>query len=123
MPDTQDQNSAAKFENEAAVINYDRLAEGTLLIRLEGSWKIGHRLPSTDEALQKMESEPNAKQIVFDTQALTGWDSRLLTFMTKIKLRCSENNIAVDATGFEEGIFETDFDNRDFYFDQIGFDF
>jgi phospholipid/cholesterol/gamma-HCH transport system permease protein len=104
MPDTKDQNSAGKFENEAAVINYDRQAEGRLLIRLEGSWKIGQHLPAAEEALQRMQSESYAKQIAFDTQALTGWDSRLLTFLTKIKLWCSDNNIAVDAAGLPEGV-------------------
>ena len=104
MPDTKDQNSAGKFENEAAVINYDRQAEGRLLIRLEGSWKIGQHLPAAEEALQRMQSESYAKQIAFDTQALTGWDSRLLTFLTKIKLWCSQNNVAVDTAGLPEGV-------------------
>ena len=104
MPNSKDQIATARPVAEAGVINYDRQAEGRLLIRLEGSWKIGRHLPPAEEALQRMQSESYAKQIAFDTQALTGWDSRLLTFLTKIKLWCSENHVAVDTAGLPEGV-------------------
>ena len=104
MPDPKNKNATAQSGPEAALINYHRQAEDTLLMRLQGSWKIGRYLPTTDETLQKMESESNVKRLAFDTQALTGWDSGLLTFLTKLKLWCSENHIEVDATGLPDGV-------------------
>ncbi len=104
MPDPKNQNSADRFEDEAAVIDYDRQAGDTLLMCLEGSWRIGRPLPATDEALQKLESEPDLRRIAFDTQALMGWDSGLLTFLTNIKQWCSENQMEVDATGLPDGV-------------------
>ncbi len=104
MPDPKNQNSADRFEDETAVIDYDRQAGDTLLMRLQGSWKIGRPLPTTDEALHKLESESNVKRIAFDTQALTGWDSGLLTFLTNIKLWSSEKHIKVDASGLPDGV-------------------
>jgi phospholipid/cholesterol/gamma-HCH transport system permease protein len=75
-----------------------------LLMRLEGSWKIDQQQPSAEEAVHTMQSESHVKQIAFDTQALTGWDSGLLTFLTKIKLWCSQSDIEVDATGLPDGV-------------------
>ncbi len=104
MPEPENQNSATQFEPETPVIEYDRQTGNTLLMRLQGGWKIGRPLPTTDETLQKLESETNLKQIAFDTQALTGWDSGLLTFLTNIKQWSSEKHIEVDANGLPVGV-------------------
>ena len=104
MSDTKSQRTTAQSATEAGVISYERQADDTLLVRLEGSWRIGSRLPAADEALQKMGSESNVKQIAFDTQALAGWDSGLLTFLTKIKDWCSQNSIQVEPGGLPDGV-------------------
>ena len=104
MPEPENQKSATPLGPETPVIEYDRQAADTLLMRLRGGWKIGSPLPPTDEALEKLESEPHLKRIAFDTRALTGWDSGLLTFLTNIKQWSAENHIEVDAHGLPDGV-------------------
>ena len=104
MPEPQNHNSAAQFDPDTPVIEYDRQDGDTLVLHLQGRWKIGRRLPTTDEVLQKMGFETNVKRVAFNSGALTGWDSGLLTFLTNIKLWCSQNQIKVDAGGLPDGV-------------------
>jgi len=57
-------------------------SEDTLTLILSGSWKLGERLPSAAEVGQKVESDPQLRQIAFDTEKLAEWDTGLLTFLT-----------------------------------------
>lgn len=79
-------------------------AEDTLLIRLAGNWTIGQELPSPDEVQKQLDSEPRVKCLNFDTEALTGWDSGLLTFLIKIRDLCFRSNVQLDNAGLPEGV-------------------
>jgi len=83
---------------------FDRQPHDTLLIRLRGSWTIGHQLPSGGEVQSQIESDPAIRQISFDAAELSGWDSGLLSFLTKIINQCTEKNITVAQEGLPEGI-------------------
>lgn len=75
-----------------------------MLVRLTGSWTIGQALPSDAEVQKQVESDPAIKQITFDTRDLSGWDSGLLSFLTKIINLSSAKNITVSQEGLSEGI-------------------
>ncbi len=85
-------------------LSFDRPADDTLLVRLQGSWTIGQKLPSVTEIQGQAQSDPRLKQIAFDTQELAGWDSGLLSFLTKIINQCSAKNITVNQEGLPEGV-------------------
>jgi phospholipid/cholesterol/gamma-HCH transport system permease protein len=85
-------------------LNFERPADDTLLVRLKGSWTIAQNLPSADEVQRQIQSDSNIKRITFDTQALSGWDSGLLTFLTRIIDQFSESAIAVDKEGLPHGV-------------------
>ena len=89
---------------ETCELNFSRQAGDTLLVRLKGSWTIGHKLPSGNEVQSQVESDPAIKQINFDIRELSDWDSGLLSFLTKIINQCSANNITVNQEGLSEGI-------------------
>jgi phospholipid/cholesterol/gamma-HCH transport system permease protein len=89
---------------EACELSFDRPAGDTLLIRLQGSWTIGQKLPSGGEVQSQVESDPAIKQITFDARKLSGWDSGLLSFLAKIINQCSTKNITVNQERLPEGI-------------------
>ena len=89
---------------EACELSFDRKADDILLVRLKGSWKIGQKLPSADEVQSRFKTDAGIKQIAFDTQELSGWDSGLLSFLAKIIDQCGENNIPVVQEGLPEGV-------------------
>jgi phospholipid/cholesterol/gamma-HCH transport system permease protein len=89
---------------EACELSFDRPAGDTLLVRLTGSWTIGPKLPSGGEVQSQVESDPAIKQITFDARELSGWDSGLLSFLTKIINQCSAKNITVNQTGLPQGV-------------------
>ncbi|MGD1972389.1 MAG: ABC transporter permease [Desulfobacterales bacterium] len=89
---------------EPCELSFEKPAGDTLLVKLQGSWTIDQQLPSVKAVGQQIESDPAIKQIAFDTAALSGWDSGLLSFLTKIINQSSAKNITVNQEGLSEGI-------------------
>jgi phospholipid/cholesterol/gamma-HCH transport system permease protein len=89
---------------EPCELSFDRPEKDTLLVRLKGSWTIGQKLPSGAEVQSQLESDTAVKQITFDTGGLSGWDSGLLSFLTKIINQCSTKNITVNQESLPEGV-------------------
>jgi phospholipid/cholesterol/gamma-HCH transport system permease protein len=89
---------------EACELSFEKPDNETLLVRLKGSWKIGQKLPSAEEVQNRFEADAGVKQITFDARELSGWDSGLLSFLTKIINQCAENNITVEQQGLPEGV-------------------
>ena len=90
--------------SDSCELVFDRPAHDTLLVRLKGNWTIGHKLPSGGEVQGQVESDPAIKQITFDAGELSGWDSGLLSFLTKIINQCAKKNITINQEGLPEGI-------------------
>ena len=78
--------------------------DGACTLVLAGAWSIQHGLPSVEDALGKLKSGQGIKKVIFDCTALTGWDSGLLTLLTKIAVVCDSQNIALDTSGLPEGL-------------------
>ena len=85
-------------------LSFDKPENETLLVRLKGSWTIGQKLPSVSDIQGQVQSDTRLKQIAFDTRELAGWDSGLLSFLTKIITQCSAKNITVNQEGLPEGV-------------------
>jgi phospholipid/cholesterol/gamma-HCH transport system permease protein len=87
-----------------AQLDLERRSEGSLLVKLSGSWKLTTELPSVAVFQKKLASDPDAKQVHFDTRRLSGWDSGLLTFLNNLSELCRKSHIAVDYQGLPEGV-------------------
>jgi phospholipid/cholesterol/gamma-HCH transport system permease protein len=85
-------------------MSFEHKADNTLLVRLKGSWTIGQKIPSAGEVQSHIKSDAGVKNIAFDTRELSGWDSSLLSFLTKIINQCSAKNITVNQEGLPEGV-------------------
>ncbi len=89
---------------EPCELSFERPEKDTLLVRLKGSWTIGQKLPSGGEVQSQLESDAAVKRITFDAGGLSGWDSGLLSFLTKIINQSSTKKITVNQEGLPEGV-------------------
>ena len=78
--------------------------DATLTVRLSGEWKLGRQLPRREDFRRQIESAGTVNRIVFDTQAVTGWDSGLITILMRIVEICSELRIPLQKDGLPEGV-------------------
>ena len=75
-----------------------------LLVRLSGNWKVGRSLPPVSDLTKRLESEPGIRRLAFDSQELAGWDSGLLTFLSKLFDFCSRAGVQPDPAGLPHGV-------------------
>lgn len=81
-----------------------RPLDATLIVRLSGEWKLGRQLQQGEKFRREIESAGTVSRITFDTQAMTGWDSGLITFLMRIIEIGSEMNIPVMQDGLPSGV-------------------
>ena len=88
----------------SCAINFNNPAEDILEVQLIGDWQIEQKRPAANEVIHQVEAGTGVQRIVFDTEKLTGWDSSLLTFLTKIFKRCEQRDVQVEKGGLPQGI-------------------
>jgi phospholipid/cholesterol/gamma-HCH transport system permease protein len=85
-------------------ISFQEQGKDTLLVSIAGEWKLERKLPSWEIVQKQIESTPGVKRIRFDAEALTGWDSGLLIFLTRVIDVCTRHEVHVDNEGLPEGV-------------------
>jgi len=85
-------------------LSFNRSPEGDLLIHVSGDWRMGQQVPSVEAVDGQLTSDSKVLRIFFDTKELKGWDSGLLTFLTKVMACCSEKKILLDKGGLPQGV-------------------
>jgi phospholipid/cholesterol/gamma-HCH transport system permease protein len=78
-------------------------SDDILTLVLSGSWKLGEIMPSTEDVYRRLESSPAPRQVMFDSQQLTDWDSGLLTFIKRLRTFCETKKVVVDSSGLPQG--------------------
>jgi phospholipid/cholesterol/gamma-HCH transport system permease protein len=73
-------------------------------LALGGSWRLTQRLPRLAEAERLLDQAPAAARLHFDTEALTDWDSGLVTFIAGVHHICAQRGIQCDADGLPAGL-------------------
>ena len=81
-----------------------RPGDGTLLLRLTGSWRLQSQLPSVADVQQHLEAGAPIHRLAFDTQGLTSWDSGFVTFLRNVAALCAARQITFDRSGLPEGV-------------------
>jgi phospholipid/cholesterol/gamma-HCH transport system permease protein len=87
-----------------ANLSFSHSPEGDLLILVSGDWRMGQQVPSVEAVDGQLASDSKVLRILFDTKELKGWDSGLLTFLTKVMACCSEKKILLDKGGLPQGV-------------------
>lgn len=86
-------------------LSYSHVSNGTLLLRLAGTWRLQRGLPSTGDLEHEITaSAPPLRRIVFDRTNLGTWDTSLLTFLGKVEELCAERHLGVDRAGLPAGL-------------------
>ena len=85
-------------------ITFYRPSSNTLLVNLTGEWKLREKLPYPEEVQKQIGASAGIQSILFNTKALTGWDSGLLIFLTKIIDICAQKKIHVEKQGLPQGV-------------------
>jgi phospholipid/cholesterol/gamma-HCH transport system permease protein len=84
-------------------LHVTRPAEGTLVLRLAGSWRLEDGLPGVSEVQGDLEAGPPVRRLSFEAGGVTAWDSGLLTFVRKLMDEGKRRGIEVDRSGLPEG--------------------
>jgi phospholipid/cholesterol/gamma-HCH transport system permease protein len=74
------------------------------VVRLVGHWTIRAGAPVVTEVYQQLDASPPVQRLAFEAQELTGWDSRLLTFLRQVMEASTQRQIVVDQQGLPDGI-------------------
>jgi len=94
----------ASLGAERRELSFDRAADGTLRIRLGGSWRIQQGLESTASLEREIRCGPKPTRIAYDTGDLLEWDSSVLTFLVKVRDLCEREGITTDLAGLPGGV-------------------
>lgn len=82
--------------NEENQITFARLQPDQLLIRLSGAWNIQKGLYPLSGLEAELERQTGLSGIAFDGEGLAGWDSSILTFLTKASELCRSRGLTID---------------------------
>ena len=85
-------------------VRCERRADDTLLLRLVGNWRIDTAAPILSEVYEQLDASPAGRRLAFEAQELTGWDSRLLTFLRQVMEASTQRQMIVDQHGLPEGV-------------------
>jgi phospholipid/cholesterol/gamma-HCH transport system permease protein len=89
---------------EARRIEFSQIDGSTSCIHLGGTWRLQDGLPTEDEIERDVQTAAATPRVSFDTQALGGWDSSLVTFLVGLIGACRTRGIEVDSRGLPDGI-------------------
>jgi len=82
----------------------ERRADDTLLVHLVGHWTIRAGAPIVTEMSQQLDARPPVRRLAFEAQALTAWDTRLLTFLRQVLETSTHRQMVVDQQGLPDGV-------------------
>ena len=85
-------------------IQIDRSTDRELRIRFRGAWRIDTELPAAKDVIAGIASSQKPSRIVIDAHQLTGWDSKLLTFLNSLETYCNQSGIPVEHDGLPGGV-------------------
>ena len=85
-------------------VHCERRPDDTLLLRLVGNWRIDTAAPVVSEVSAQLDASPAVRRLAFEAQELTGWDSRLLTFLRQVMEASTQRQMIVDQHGLPEGV-------------------
>ncbi len=92
------------LENEKEQLQLDRQADTRSVLSICGNWNIVHGIPATDSVMKELAQPLRSQQLFLNADRLTGWDSSLLSFLTKLQSRCAAEEIELVTDGLPDGI-------------------
>lgn len=84
-------------------LTVSRAADGKVVVRLAGSWRLESGLPSLTDFERALDEGADAG-VAFDTGELGRWDSSVLAFLAGASTLARERGVDVDQSGLPEGL-------------------
>jgi phospholipid/cholesterol/gamma-HCH transport system permease protein len=82
----------------------ERTPDAGLRIRLGGEWRLAAARPGVGEVERALASPPLPRRVEFDARELAGWDSGILTFLSRVLDLCRARGIPEDRSGLPPGV-------------------
>lgn len=82
---------------------FDQPLEGTLAIRISGSWKLHKELPSVDAISRQLEQSPGLQKIRIDAGGVDEWDSGLLIFLGRTLELATQQDLELQTIDLPDG--------------------
>ena len=79
------------------------VTSGVLLLTFTGLWRMESVLPGLAKVQAALAAPARPKTLAFDTAALTGWDSKFLSYCRGAQALAVQAGVAVDTTGLPQG--------------------
>jgi len=80
-----------------------RQADDALLLKLSGAWRLQQKCPAFSD-IEPSLRDSSLALIEFDSQALSAWDTGLLTFLSQLIRFAQLENIRIDQSGLPDGV-------------------
>jgi phospholipid/cholesterol/gamma-HCH transport system permease protein len=90
--------------SSAASLGFEQTGDGTLLVRLQGRWRLHGRVPSAEPVERELTSHHRPRALAFDVAALGEWDTSVVTFLGRVEQICERHGITVDRGGLPRGV-------------------
>jgi phospholipid/cholesterol/gamma-HCH transport system permease protein len=88
---------------EESRLGFGRLDGDTLVVSLEGNWKLKAGLPSPAAVARYLDAAESVRRLVLHAGRLGDWDSGLLTFLVGVQRLCESRHIEFDPNALPEG--------------------
>jgi phospholipid/cholesterol/gamma-HCH transport system permease protein len=75
-----------------------------LIVGLGGTWQISGLLPGTTAVEAALDGSQTPGGVHFDSVAIEGWDSSVLTFLMRVEDAAEDRSIPVDRAGLPDGV-------------------
>jgi len=96
--------SVAELQSRQGKLAFDHAGDATLIVRLSGRWHLSRDLPPANLVIPELQKQPIPKRLSYDTAALTGWDSGLVSFLIEVEEICRQRKIKEDREGLPAGL-------------------
>jgi phospholipid/cholesterol/gamma-HCH transport system permease protein len=94
---------ATRSMTTGSSIRTARLDDGTLLVRLEGTWQLAAGVQSADATLREIDDSPAPSRVAFDSSGVRDWDSSLIATAWQIGQAAAARGAPVDLSGLPAG--------------------
>jgi phospholipid/cholesterol/gamma-HCH transport system permease protein len=86
------------------LLSFARVDEDTLVIRLRGTWRLRHGMPSVEAFANELRAPSRPRKVTFEASELSHWDSSLVNFVIRLDQLCKENQVSSDLAGLPTGL-------------------
>jgi phospholipid/cholesterol/gamma-HCH transport system permease protein len=102
-PEVPASTPAGRTAESPATAQFERQADGRVVIRLTGTWRLPEALRAGEGVLRDLAQVPDKRQVHMSAEDVTGWDSAFVAFLTRLRAACAGWSIPLQWAGLPGG--------------------